>query len=157
MSVTVYTGSSCIFPGTTSASGGIGVYMGPGNKRNFGGRLPGANQTSQRAELGAIKRALIILSHPRMAPATANESAYIKTRSKYAVGCTTVWPKQWVRTGWCNNRGIPIANKDLIIDIITLMLLSPYKIYLVHTPAHEHNECSVRAQEMAAKAARRGC
>ncbi|KAJ2820111.1 hypothetical protein FBU31_005323, partial [Coemansia sp. 'formosensis'] len=79
------------------------------------------------------------------------------TRSKYAIGCLTEWPALWVRKGWVSNRGHPIANKDLIIDIITLMLLSPYKVHFIHTPADLEDESSMRAHAMAAKAARRGC
>ncbi|KAJ2580020.1 hypothetical protein GGH95_002807 [Coemansia sp. RSA 1836] len=157
MTLTISTGSSCIFPGTTSASAGVGVFLGTGHRQNFAGRLPGKDQTSQRAELGAIKRALLILSSPSMRPSDEDEPAFIKTRSNYAIGCTTIWPKQWVRKGWCNNRGFPIANKDLIIDIITLMLLCPYKVHFIHTPVTSADESSTRAQKMAADAARRGC
>ncbi|KAJ2052574.1 hypothetical protein GGI08_004997 [Coemansia sp. S2] len=157
MSFLVYTGSSCLYPGTNEASAGVGGFFGQGHKRNFSGRLPGPVQTSQRAELGAIKRALLILSSPSMAPRVEGESVFIKTRSKYAIGCVTEWPIKWVRKGWINNRGLPIANKDLIIDIITLMLLSPYKVYFIHTPAALEDESGVRAQAMAANAARRRC
>ncbi|KAJ2033412.1 hypothetical protein H4S03_005665 [Coemansia sp. S3946] len=89
-----------------------------------------------------------------MAPRVEGESVFIKTRSKYAIGRVTEWPIKWVRKGWINNRGLPIANKDLIIDIITLMLLSPYKVYFIHTPAALEDESGVRAQAMAANAAR---
>ncbi|KAJ2749269.1 hypothetical protein GGI19_005741 [Coemansia pectinata] len=157
MSLFVCTGSSCLYPGTNEASAGVGVFFGQGHRRNFSGRLPGPVQTSQRAELGAVKRALLILSSPSMSPRTENESVFIKTRSKYAIGCVIEWPIKWVRKGWVNNRGFPIANKDLIIDIITLMLLSPYKVYFIHTPAALEDESGVRAQAMAANAARRSC
>ncbi|KAJ2005164.1 hypothetical protein GGI02_003657 [Coemansia sp. RSA 2322] len=156
MSVNVYTASSCIYPGTADASGGVGIYFGPSVRRNFAGRLPGKDQTSQRAELGAIKRALIILSNPKYAPRD-KPLAYIYTRSKYAVGCATTWPLKWVRNGWRNNKGFAIANKDLIVDIITLLLLSPYQVRLVHVSRDSNDQYSKVAQEMAARAARRGC
>ncbi|KAJ2488514.1 hypothetical protein IWW37_004744 [Coemansia sp. RSA 2050] len=157
MALVVYTGSSCIYPGTNKASAGVGVYLGHGNRRNFSGRLPGSDQTSQRAELSAIKRALLILGSPSMKPRIEDEPVFIKTRSKYAIGCVTEWPLKWVRNGWVSSRGLPIANKDLIIDIITLMLLSPYKVHFIHTPAATDDESSMRAQAMAFKAARRSC
>ncbi|KAJ2766611.1 hypothetical protein GGI18_005968 [Coemansia linderi] len=157
MALVIYTGSSCIYPGTNEASAGVGVFLGHGSMRNFSGRLPGLEQTSQRAELGAIKRALLILGGRSMKPQIDDEPVFIKTRSKYAIGCVTEWPLKWVRNGWVSNRGVPIANKDLIIDIITLMLLSPYKVHFIHTPAAMDDASSMRAQAMASRAARRGC
>ncbi|KAJ2688625.1 hypothetical protein IWW39_002097 [Coemansia spiralis] len=154
MSMTVYTGGSCVYPGTPEANAGIGVFLGPGHKRNFSGRLPGKCQTSNRAEFGAIKRALLILSSPSMLPQTDGEPVFIMTRSKYAIGCVTIWLKKWARNGWLDARGRPVANKDLIVDIIILVLLCPYKVLFMHSPAIAADKSSVRAKELAAKAAR---
>ncbi|KAJ2460652.1 hypothetical protein GGF42_000705 [Coemansia sp. RSA 2424] len=156
MSMTIYTGSSCVRPGTPAASAGVGVFLGPGHKYNFSGRLPGKCHTSNRAEFGAIKRALLILSLPSMMPHTEDEPVFIMTRSKYAIGCVTTWPKKWARNGWLDTRGKPIANKDMIIDIIALMLLCPYKVHFMHTPAAAADESSLRAKAMAANAAHKG-
>ncbi|KAJ2057436.1 hypothetical protein GGI17_005645 [Coemansia sp. S146] len=130
MSMTIYTESSCVRSGTPTACAGIGVFLGPGHQRNFSGRLPGKCHTSNRTEFGAIKRALLILSSPSMLPQTEDEPVFITTRSKYAIGC------------------------DLIVDIITLLLLCPYKVHFMHTPAAAADEFSVRAKSMATSAAR---
>lgn len=57
-SCTVYTDGSSIGQGTASASAGIGVFYGQGDRRNISKRLPGTDQDNNRAEIAAVVAAL---------------------------------------------------------------------------------------------------
>jgi ribonuclease HI len=71
--------------------------------------------TNQRAKITAIILAL------ELALAEADKLSsdpYVETRilsdSKYAIGCMNEWIKKWVKNGWTNAVGNPVANQDLI-------------------------------------------
>jgi ribonuclease HI len=77
--------------------------------------------TNQRAELTAVILALSkaleqydkMLTYPRF-------DVTIHVDSKYAIGCMTEWIHKWRRNGWTNQRGEPVANRDLIMKASAL-------------------------------------
>ena len=109
-SIRVHTDGSALGNGTAGALAGVGVYFGPGDKRNVSTTLTGPRQTNQRAELTAIQRALDII--PR------NRPAVIITDSKYAIDCVTTWFQTWRRNGWKTAAGKAVENKDLVENIL---------------------------------------
>ncbi|EON61779.1 hypothetical protein W97_00995 [Coniosporium apollinis CBS 100218] len=107
----IYTDGSSLGNGKNGAIAGVGVFFGPGDKRNVSEPLPGSRQTNQRAELTAIARALDIT--PLTRPVT------IYSDSKYAIQCVTEWFVNWRRNGWINSSRKPVENKDLIEPLIS--------------------------------------
>lgn len=56
--VRVYTDGACSENGKHGATGGIGVFFGPGDPRNISEPLAGDYPTNNRAEITAVLRAL---------------------------------------------------------------------------------------------------
>ncbi|KAF4556765.1 Caulimovirus viroplasmin-like protein [Elsinoe fawcettii] len=106
----IWTDGSSRGNGTEHAIAGVGVYFGPGDKRNIAEPLAGPRQTNQRAELTAILRALEL--SPRDRPVT------ILSDSNYAINCVTKWFQNWRSNGWRNSNNKPVENKDLIEKIL---------------------------------------
>ncbi|KAL8728244.1 MAG: hypothetical protein Q9166_005547 [cf. Caloplaca sp. 2 TL-2023] len=107
----IHTDGSALGNGQAGAFAGVGVYFGPGDKRNLSETLPGPRQTNQRAELTAILRALEIV--PK------NRDVSIITDSKYAIDCVTDWHVKWRRNGWKTTGGKTVENKDLVENILS--------------------------------------
>ena len=103
--IIVYTDGSCKNNGKTNAKGGIGIYFGKNDKRNYSGPLKGMNQTNNRAELSAVIKALEIIN--------LDDHACIYTDSKYVMLSITKWMDQWIINKWKASSGRPVKNKDL--------------------------------------------
>lgn len=73
--------------------------------------MPGVRQTSARAELAAIARALEVVRR--------DFNIAIFSDSKYAVNCLTAWYVGWQRNNWMTSDGRPVENKDIIQSILT--------------------------------------
>ncbi|KAF2717931.1 ribonuclease H-like protein [Polychaeton citri CBS 116435] len=111
--IRIYTDGSSLGNGQSGACGGIGVYFGPGDRRNVSEALPGTRQTNQRAELTAIMRALEVAPRDR--------KCIIYSDSHYSIKCCTEWFVKWRQNGWLNSSGKPVENKDLISKIIDML------------------------------------
>ena len=111
--IKIYTDGSSLGNGQDGAVGGIGVYFGPGDKRNISESLPGTRQTNQRAELTALMRALEV--------APKDRKVEIVSDSNYAINCVTLWFQKWRDNGWVNASRKPVENKDLIQKIIDML------------------------------------
>ncbi|KAF7350542.1 Ribonuclease H1 [Mycena venus] len=71
--------------------------------------------TNQRAELAGIVLALELATERRAR--LVHDPFFIltiHTDSKYAIGCLRDWIDKWRNNGWYNNRGLEVANRDLI-------------------------------------------
>ncbi|EJU05260.1 hypothetical protein DACRYDRAFT_19826 [Dacryopinax primogenitus] len=133
----VYTDGACSGNGRAGATGGIGVYWGPGMK-NISERLPGA-QTNNRAELIALVRALETDPDPA-AP------LILKTDSSYSIQCMRDWLPKWRKNGFQTSKG-PVKNKELLLYLSYLMEERPGHIRLQHVRGHagvEGNEIADR-------------
>nr|OQO24936.1 hypothetical protein B0A51_09073 [Rachicladosporium sp. CCFEE 5018] len=111
--IKIYTDGSALANGQAHAIGGIGIYFGPGDKRNEGSALTGSRQTNQRAELSAIFRALELAPQDRR--------IIIASDSNYAINCVTIWFQKWRSNGYINAQGRAVENKDLIIKIVDVL------------------------------------
>ncbi|KAK4632375.1 Ribonuclease H [Fulvia fulva] len=111
--IRIYTDGSSLGNGKLSAWGGVGVYFGPGDRRNISEPLSGTKQTNNRAELTAIIRALEV--------APKDRRIVIVSDSKYAIDCVTDWFANWQRNGWVNSARKPVENKDLVQKILDML------------------------------------
>ncbi|KAJ3049875.1 hypothetical protein HK097_009139 [Rhizophlyctis rosea] len=101
----VYTDGSCIGNGQMGARAGIGVWYGPNDDRNIFERLPGNNQTNNRAEVLAAIRAI--------ESAPPNRFLTIHSDSKYMRDGITKWLPGWKRKNWKTATGKDVLNQDL--------------------------------------------
>lgn len=85
------------------------VFMGGVYKGNKKGHS--ASTTNNEMELTAILEALKWAYKHKI-------TATIKTDSKYATQCIYSWSPAWKRNGWRNSKGEPVANQELIQQIL---------------------------------------
>ncbi|KAK4990793.1 hypothetical protein LTR50_002329 [Elasticomyces elasticus] len=111
--VRIYTDGSSLGNGQNGAVAGVGVFFGPGDRRNVSAPLVGSRQTNQRAELTAIMKALELA--PRDRPVT------IYSDSSYSIKCVTEWFYKWRSNNWLTASKRPVENKDLVEKIIGLL------------------------------------
>ncbi|KAG5358323.1 Ribonuclease H [Yarrowia sp. B02] len=136
----VYTDGACSRNGQPDAAAGYGIYFGNNNPMN----------TNQRAELAAITRTLQILS-------TQNDRRMyqICTDSAYAINCLSKWVVEWQKNGWINEKGQPVANRDLIEDIVNLNRTCDNVVGLKQVQGHSDSEGNNEADRLAKEACRR--
>lgn len=146
----VYTDGACSRNGQPDAKAGVGVYFGANNSDNISSSLGGSPQTNQRAELVAIKHALLTIER------FDDEEYYqICTDSSYAINCLTVWYKKWQKNGWVNMRGEEVANKKLIQEILELMSRDSTSGLIGFRKVDAHSNCE--GNNKADELAREGC
>lgn len=106
----VYTDGSLL-----GGTAGIGVYFGENNPDNVAEQFGQEGETSQRAELAAIKAAYSVIIERN------NGHKYvIYSDSEYSINCLTDWYKSWEKNGWKTATGETVANQDLIKKILQL-------------------------------------
>ncbi|AJF63506.1 ribonuclease H family protein [Streptomyces vietnamensis] len=88
---------------------------------------PLGRATNNVAELTALERLLEALD-----PAVPAE---VRMDSQYAMKAVTTWLPGWRRKGWKTAAGTPVANKDLVVRIDTL--LTGRDVDFVYVPAHQ--------------------
>lgn len=145
--IIAYCGGSSIFNRKQDARAGWGVYFSnPELKDSIKcGRLCGSGQTNNRAELIAVIRTI------QLAP-NDGRSLLIHSNSEYAMVTVTEQLPTWRKNGWCNTRGQPVANRDLIEEFDKEMNQRSPCPSLIHIPAHS----SIEGNKIADKLARQG-
>ena len=93
----------------------------------FKGKVPG-NATNQIAELFAIWKAVNLCPYKKID---------LYTDSKYSIGCLTEWWVKWIKNGWKNSQGDPVANKEIILAI--LIILRNKDVRFFHVKGHDGN------------------
>src|SRR5437868_4441765 len=88
----VWTDGSSFDNGSKDARAGIGVYWGYKDLRNLSERLPGEEQTNNRAEIYAAIRALETCEDKK-------KCLEIMTDSKYVIKSVNEWIKNWEKNG----------------------------------------------------------
>eukprot|EP00919_Chromeraceae_sp_WS-2016_P070589 GHVR01167309.1.p1 GENE.GHVR01167309.1~~GHVR01167309.1.p1 ORF type:complete len:309 (+),score=78.02 GHVR01167309.1:38-964(+) len=149
-SIDIYTDGASSNNGKTGARAGVGVYFGDDDPRNISVALPSDQlQTNNRAELTAIKEAIIIASrdHPTV-------EVGIYTDSTYTIGCLDQWQANWEKNGWRTATGAPVKNSDLIQEITTLRRGHKGGINLKHVKAHADSHGNNQADKLARLGAR---
>ncbi|KAJ1956404.1 hypothetical protein IWQ62_005308 [Dispira parvispora] len=128
------------------ARAGVGVFFGTSDYRNIGAKLGSYPQTHQRAELTALKWALLNTS--------IDVPVVVTTNNTYVIQCVTRWHFRWIENGWVNSRGYEVANADLIKEILEIMRLRQSSVKLVHVPFEDLNRPIEQARLLARVAIR---
>lgn len=103
----IYTDGACPNNGRATQAG-IGVFYGYNDSRNMSSLFNMNNPTNNRAELAAI---LIALEN------TPDHDIEICTDSKYSISCLTKWLQKWKTNQWKTASGLPVKNKEIIVNI----------------------------------------
>ncbi|KAJ1864576.1 hypothetical protein LPJ73_000246 [Coemansia sp. RSA 2703] len=131
---------------TRDAKAGMGVYFGPEDHRNFSGKLDGQEQNSARAEIEAIRRALIILggkSQSEGSDESRRPIAYMRTTSWHAVEVMT-----------SRESASADPDSDIISDAKQRLVFCPYLVKFEHVSDHSPSE-GIKAAKILAKSATR--
>lgn len=107
---------------------GYGVFYGASDKRNGAISLNQIDDvhvnkpTNQRAELFAIKHALIDIANEIVECNDKVTTKYeIYSDSQYAQSCITKWCDDWMKNNWKTSQGKPVSNKDIISSVIPIL------------------------------------
>ena len=104
-----------------------------------------SHTTNQRMEVLAVIEAL--QSHPEGAVEIVSDSTYV-------VKCFhDQWHVGWLRRGWKNSQGQPVANRDLWEVLIPLVLDSPRRITFSWVKGHSGDLMNDFVDELATAAA----
>ena len=143
-STIIYTDGSASKNGSTTATGGIGVFFSNENPKNVSQETKQALKellpdyklikiTNNISELTAILKALVIMK----GNLEAGEKIIIKTDSMYCINSLTKWYKNWEKNNWKNSSNKPVLNKELIKCIIdTYIKIYPDQINFTYVRAH---------------------
>lgn len=96
-----------------------GVFFGPGCHRNAKGLLdPRAPQTSSRAELEGLRKALEIVDGMKRAGELDGwREVIIKLDSDYVARSLSEWIWAWERTNFVTRKGTPVEHADVIREM----------------------------------------
>ena len=141
---TVYCDGACFGNGTTSATGGVGVWFGTNDARNLSEPLPPSiegTHTNQKAELWAAIRALQELGE--------EEAVVICTDSQYTLNAATKWRHNWIRKRW----NVALDNMPLLRQLSDLVDARKASTEWRYVPGHT----GIEGNEAADQLAKSGC
>jgi ribonuclease HI len=102
------------------------------------------SSTNQRMEVTAVLEALRALEGP----------LHVKSDSTYVVNCfRDRWWQGWIRRGWRNSAGKPVANRDLWEPVLELALESERPVRFSWVKGHSGDEMNDRVDLLAVEAA----
>lgn len=137
-SVEIFTDGAC---SGNPGPGGWGVILRMGNhERELNGGEP--STTNNCMELKAGVEALRALKKPCNVVLTSD--------SKYLVQGATEWLVGWIKKGWKNSKGDPVANQELWEEIIPL--LKTHNVQFKWVKGHNGHPENERCDELARKA-----
>lgn len=150
--VVLYVAGACLDNQTSSvASAGTGLFAGVEHSDNQSKPLPGFVHTSNRAVLVALLDAYKLIRERN-----DDQKYEIRTCNKYAIDCTTVWCRTWMEKGWRNSKRKPVANADVIKEILKENSAMPGsdKVTLKFVPKSEKHQGEKEAKKLAGKGVR---
>ncbi|QNP95086.1 Ribonuclease H1 [Yarrowia lipolytica] len=152
--VVIYVSGACRDNQTSSiASAGTGLFAGVEHPDNQSKPLPGYQHSNNRAALVALLEAykLIRLRNDGL-------KYEIRTVSLIAINSTTVWCRGWMKNGWKNAKRKPVANADIVQEILKQNTAMPGndKITLKHILKSEQDK-GIIASKLLAKKGVRSC
>lgn len=133
--IVVFTDGSCSRNGRKGAIGGIGVHFPNGELADVSKIYSRGPCTNQKTELYAILTALRYINQNL---SLEKYNVLIKTDSNYSINCVTTWINGWIRNGWVNSKGDPVANREFIEPIHKYVGL--YDIEFEHVSAHTNSD-----------------
>ncbi|GME24180.1 Ribonuclease H1 [Neofusicoccum parvum] len=109
-SVVIHIDGACRGNGTPAARASYGVYVGPDSRHNTSGLLePSLPQTSTRAEIEALARALDVIHAITMSDFKLSQIK-VATDSSFLVNAMAVWMDGWLANGGVSSRGGRVAH-----------------------------------------------
>eukprot|EP01066_Platyproteum_vivax_P007581 Platyproteum_vivax@DN2985_c0_g1_i1.p1 len=107
--VKVWVDGSAKGNGRSGARAGCGIFFGSNHALNKAYRLPGDQQTNNRAELHAMMQAIEIANK-----AYPDKFLQMYSDSTYSQKCITEWIKKWQRNNWLTSTNEPVKNRDIV-------------------------------------------
>ncbi|KAJ2080084.1 hypothetical protein H4R24_003323 [Coemansia sp. RSA 988] len=147
----VYVSGICINSGQPDAIGGVGVYFGPGDTRNFSGRLlKGWVHTQQIADVEAIRQALVQLGSYSNG-AKARKDIVIRSDSPQAIKSVDY---RWKAGGTFSENNPEKQTEKSAIEAAARMICNcGYQITLQEVRHAEQDPRFIMARNMATMAA----
>lgn len=101
--------------------------------------------------MAAVLHALLHWRRQREDIEIISDSAYVVN------GINDQWHEKWVRNGWRNSAGKPVANRDLWEEIIDLVCSwpKPYVVKFTHVRGHQGHPLNEMADTLATQARKR--
>lgn len=131
----IYTDGSCYENGKDGAVAGYGIHFPNKELEDIHAPLKDGPFTNNRAELMAIKIALIkVIKYEKKHGDTFNKIK-IHTDSNYSLQSITKWADNWVKNDW-KKGGHDIKNRDIIEPAYKLYKYYKHKIEFIHVRAH---------------------
>ncbi len=147
----IYVDGSSLKNGRAGAKAGWGMYFGDEDSRNSSGPVTG-EQTNNRAELTALKRALDHVNDK-------DKTYVIHTDSQYTLSAINTWGEWWEKNDWkLSSTGKQVKNQDLIKDIRTTLKAlhsEGYDVELSKVKGHSDIHGNEQADLLAREGARR--
>lgn len=136
----IYTDGACQ---VSNKIGGYATILLYNNKvlREITGREE--NTTNNKMELMAVIAALRVLSRKAW-------SLEINTDSEYVVKGITKWIPKWLQNGWKTAKGNPIKNKELWLELHSL--IQRHSIEWIHVHGHSGDFYNERCDQLAKQA-----
>ncbi|KUI72376.1 Ribonuclease H1 [Cytospora mali] len=117
MTVVVSIDGACRDNGKPTARASWGVYFGPGSRYNASGRLsPGLPQTSSRAEIEALSKAVDTIRELSNQDMTLQEIK-IRCDSEYLCQAMSMWMEGWMENDGLRSNGQAVAHFDKLLEI----------------------------------------
>ncbi len=138
--VRIITDGACA--GNPGPGGWAAILIYKNRERELSGSEPGT--TNNRMELTAAIRGLEALTEPC--------DVELTTDSQYLRKGVTEWIHKWKRNGWKNSGREPVKNRDLWERLERAA--GPHKVRWVWTRGHAAHAGNIRADQLAARAAR---
>lgn len=134
--VTIYTDGAC---SGNPGAGGWGAILLYGNHSK---EISGSEKdtTNNRMELQAAISALKCLKAPSKV-SLYSDSAYVVN------AFTQGWIKSWQTTGWKTKGRKPVQNKDLWLQLLTVM--KSHQVNFIKVKGHSDNQYNNRCDELA--------
>jgi ribonuclease HI len=112
--------------------------------------------TNQRMEITAVMEALGTLL-PDPASGAPPVSVEVASDSTYVVNCfRDRWWAGWLRRGWRNTKGDPVANRDLWEPLLAVVVDSPHHISFRWVKGHSGDRWNDEVDRLAVAAATSG-
>lgn len=142
--IIAYADGACINNGRPDARAGFGVWFeSPDHKHSHTAyRLRGDVQTNNRAEITALIVAIQMSMND-------GRDLIICSDSQYAMNTVAVWIDKWQDNGYRNANGAPIANKDIIMELVNNLNARRQRVLLRYVPAHKGVLGNVEADRLA--------
>lgn len=136
-----YTDGACVANGKENCRASWAVIAIHHPHLNASGLLGTRNQSSQKAELEAIRQACLI------AKRETYKSIAIVSDSKYAITACTEWMHKWQSNGWRDNRNKDIKNKEELLQLLSDK--DGLTIRFVHVKGHQGDRYNELADQLA--------